>query len=76
MKMKLCSLKYAPYTAVATVEKVSRIWFMPNTSSEPTHCIRIDGKAAGRWDCGIRLVTDEDGKILRTVSIESGAETE
>ena len=38
--------------------------------------IRIDGKAAGRWDCGIRLVTDEDGNILRKVSIESGAETE
>ena len=38
--------------------------------------IRIDGKAAGTWDCGIRIITDEDGKILRTVSIESGAETE
>ena len=44
MKMKLWSLKYAPYTAVATVENVSNIWFIPNTSSEPTHCIRIDGK--------------------------------
>ena len=29
---------------VATVENVSRIWFMPNTRNEPTHCIRIDGK--------------------------------
>ena len=37
--------------------------------------IRIDGKTAGTWDCGIRVVTDENGNILRTVSIESGEKT-
>ena len=34
--------------------------------------IRIDGKETGTWDCGIRVITDERGNILRTVSIESG----
>lgn len=38
--------------------------------------IRIDGKAAGSWDCGIRLVTGADGSLLRTVSIESGVNPE
>ena len=36
--------------------------------------IRIDGKKIGAWDTGIRLVTDEHGNILRTVSIESEAD--
>ncbi len=38
--------------------------------------IRADGKIIGTWNCGIRLITDENGVILRTVSIESGADTE
>ena len=36
--------------------------------------IRKDGIVIGTWECGIRLVTDENGNILRTVSIESGAD--
>ena len=38
--------------------------------------IRADGKTIGIWNCGIRLVSDEHGNILRTVSIESGEEME
>ena len=30
--------------------------------------IRIDGKTAGSWDCGIRVVTDAAGKILQIIS--------
>lgn len=30
----------------------------------------LDGKKLGRWDCGIRVVTDEAGNLLRTVPIE------
>ena len=36
--------------------------------------IRIDGKETGTWNTGIRLVTDPDGNVIRTVSIESGAD--
>ena len=43
MKMKLCSLKYAPNTAVAASEKEMRILFMPNTITEPMDCMMIDG---------------------------------
>ncbi len=32
----------------------------------------IDGREIGSWNSGIRLITDENGTILRTVSIESG----
>jgi hypothetical protein len=38
--------------------------------------IRADGKTIGIWNCGIRLVSDEHGNILQTVSIESGEEME
>lgn len=31
---------------------------------------RLDGKRAGEFACGVRLVTDENGKPLRTVRIE------
>ena len=36
--------------------------------------IRIDGKETGTWDTGIRVVTDENGNLIRTISIESGAD--
>ena len=32
--------------------------------------IRIDGRPAGAWDCGVRIVTDEDGAVLQAVPIE------
>ena len=32
--------------------------------------ILTDGKAAGTWDCGIRVVTDGNGNVLRTITIE------
>ncbi len=34
--------------------------------------IRIDGKAVGTWDCGIRIITDGEGRILRILPVESG----
>ena len=30
----------------------------------------FDGKSLGRFDCGVRLITDENGTLLRTVRIE------
>ena len=44
MKMKLCSLKYTPNTAVAVEVKPIRILFIPNVITEPTDAIIIDGK--------------------------------
>ncbi len=44
MKMKLCSLKYAPNTAVAVLVKEKRILFMPNTITEPMDCMTMEGK--------------------------------
>ena len=35
--------------------------------------IRIDGKPAGTWGCGIRLVTDAAGKVIRKIPIEGAA---
>ena len=32
--------------------------------------IRADGKELGAWDCGIRVITGENGEIRRTVPIE------
>ena len=43
MKMKDCSLKYTPNTAVAVAVKAMRIWFMPNTITEPMDCMAMDG---------------------------------
>ena len=39
-------------------------------SNGSTAEIRVDGKPAGRWDCGRRIVTDETGHILRSTVIE------
>ena len=39
-------------------------------SSGKTAEIRVDGKSAGKWDCGRRIVTDEAGGLLRTSVIE------
>ncbi len=36
--------------------------------------IRVDGKPAGRWDCGRRVITGEAGNPLRTVMIEESQE--
>ena len=36
--------------------------------------IRVDGKPAGRWDCGRRVIADESGRLLRTVVIEERQE--
>ena len=33
--------------------------------------VLADGKKLGEWDCGIRLITDESGNLIRTVPIES-----
>ena len=38
--------------------------------------IRIDGRPAGRYGCGVRVITDAAGEILRTVPIEGGKEPE
>ena len=35
--------------------------------------IRADGKVLGRWSCGCRIVTDENGTLLRTEVIEKAA---
>ena len=43
MKTKLWSLKYAPNTAVAVVEKAMRIWLMPKVITELMDCITMDG---------------------------------
>ena len=43
MKMKLCSLKYTPKTAVAVEVKEIRIRFMPYVMTEPIACIIIEG---------------------------------
>ncbi len=32
--------------------------------------IRADGKSLGRWDCGLRVITGEDGRLLKTEKIE------
>ncbi len=32
--------------------------------------VSADGRLIGRWNCGVRVVTDENGEILRTVRIE------
>ena len=44
MKKKDCSLKYTPNTAVAVLVKPSRIWFMPNTITEPMDCMTMPGR--------------------------------
>ena len=38
--------------------------------------IRIDGKIQGMWRCGRRIVTDENGMLLRTEIIEKAGEGE
>lgn len=43
-------------------------------SDEKTAEIRVDGVPAGRWDCGLRVVTGEAGNLLRTVVIEDSRE--
>ena len=37
--------------------------------------IRADGKTLGSWKCGRRVVTDENGRLLRTERIEETGET-
>ena len=37
--------------------------------------IRADGKTLGSWKCGRRVVTDENGRLLRTEWIEETGET-
>ena len=37
--------------------------------------IRTDGKTLGSWKCGRRVVTDENGRLLRTERIEETGET-
>ena len=47
--------------------------FMPDTAKTFNRGyteLFLDGKKLGRWDCGIRVVTDEAGNLLRTVPIE------
>ena len=43
MKMKDCSLKYTPKTAVAVGVKAIRILFIPNTITEPMDDIMMEG---------------------------------
>ena len=43
MKIKLCSLKYTPYTVAAVEENISRILFIPNVVIDPIDCMMIDG---------------------------------
>ncbi len=32
--------------------------------------IQVDGKSMGRWDCGVRVIANESGAILRSVRID------
>jgi len=43
IKTKLCNLKYTPKTAVAVVEKVIKIVFIPKVMTLPIDCMMIDG---------------------------------
>ena len=44
MKKKDWSLKYTPNTAVAVSVKEMRIWFIPNTITEPMDCMTMEGR--------------------------------
>jgi len=37
--------------------------------------IIVDGKAAGAWDCGIRVVTGETGSLVRILPIEDSRQS-
>ena len=37
--------------------------------------IYADRKLLGRWDCGLRIITEETGYVLRIVRIEGAGET-
>ena len=43
MKIKLCSLKYTPNTAVAVEVKAIRILFIPKVITEPMAAIHMEG---------------------------------
>ena len=43
MKIKLCSLKYAPNTATAVEVKPTRIWFMVKFMTEPMATMTMEG---------------------------------
>ena len=44
MNTKLCSLKYAPKTAVAVGVNTKRILFIPKVITEPMDCITMEGR--------------------------------
>ena len=41
-------------------------------SDGKTASVRVDGREIAQTTCGIRLITDEAGQVLRSVSIEDG----